>query len=78
MSKEIWIDRDETYEWYDFKPTHDALGNGGEVSEHIAKVAVSNEEYAAFQKYCEEAQYWQNRLSELYIANKHPDVRKGI
>ena len=76
MTKELWIDRDEAYMWFDVRPTYEALGTEDQVSEHVAKVPVSDETYAAYQAHCLEVQKWQIFLASQYAAEMA--IKRGI
>ena len=68
--KELWIDRDDAYMWFDVKPTYEALSHLNYISEHVAKVQVSDELYEAYQAHCEDVRRWQDTLGSLYIKEK--------
>ena len=65
--KDMWIDRDEAFMWFDVKPTYEALGTANSVP-WMVSVQVSDEEYADYVKHCESTHHWQKRLEELYFS----------
>ena len=69
--KQIWVDRDECYMWFDVRPTYEALGNPDQTSEHVAKVDVSDEMHEEYRAHCRDVQQWQEILRTLYEKNKH-------